>query len=180
MAATSPGGWLWGRLSRYGLLIAGLVFLIDQAHKWWIVHVVKLEDKGRIAVAPFLDFIYTLNPGISYGLFPQAAREGQLLLAAFALLVALGLWIYLARGGGGRTAATGLGLIIGGAVANALDRLIYSGVVDYIQPHALGLRWPYIFNIADVAIVAGVGLLLYDSLWPNRRERQQTPAAAGH
>jgi len=165
-------GWLWGALSRFGLTFAVAVFLIDQAHKWWVVHVMKLEAKGRVAVAPFLDFLFTLNPGISYGLFPQAAREGQVLLAAFAVLISLVLWVYLARGVDGRIAGAGLGLIIGGAIANALDRLIYSGVVDYLQPHAFGMRWPYIFNIADVAIVAGVGLLLYDSLWPNRRDER--------
>lgn len=168
-SAAAPRSWLWGALSRFGLSIVVAVFAIDQAHKWWVVHVMKLEGRGQVAVAPFLDFVFALNRGISYGLFQQSERAGQLMLAAFAVLVAGALWVFLARGVETRTAAAGLGLIIGGALANALDRLIYSGVVDYLQPHAFGLRWPYIFNIADVAIVAGVGLLLYDSLWPNRR-----------
>lgn len=161
-------GWLWGTHSQIGLWLAFVTFVVDQAHKWWVVHVYKLEAKGRVAVAPFLDFLYKLNEGISYGLFPQQAPQGQWLLAGFAALVSLALWIYLARGADSRIAAVGLGLIIGGALANALDRLIYGGVVDYFQPHAFGLRWPYIFNIADIAIVAGVVGLLYDSVWPNR------------
>ena len=169
MAAVARHGWLWGRLSCFGLFVAGVVFAIDQAHKWYVLHAMMLEGKGRVAMAPFLDFVFTLNRGISYGLFPQSERDGQLLLAGFAVLVALVLWVYLARSIDGRVAAAGLGLIIGGAVANALERVIYSGVVAYISPHAFGWVWPYIFNIADVAIVAGVVLLLYDSFWPIRR-----------
>ena len=161
------GGWLWGRFSRLGLAVIVVTFLLDQAHKWWMIHVYRIEEKGRVAVLPFLDLVFVKNTGISYSLFDQSSYAGQLVLVGFAVLASLALWVWLARSADSRLMAASLGLIIGGALGNALDRVLIGGVADFFSAHAFGFYW-YVFNIADVAIVAGVAGLLYDSAWPSR------------
>lgn len=126
-----------------------------------------IRDLGRVTVTPFLDYVFVLNRGVSYGLFVGA---GQWLLTIFALATAVGLWIWVARSGSGRLMGVSLGLIIGGALGNALDRVLHGGVVDYFSLHAFGFYW-YVFNIADAAIVAGVIGLMYESLTENRRRK---------
>jgi signal peptidase II len=120
-----------------------------------------------VAVTPFLDLVYVKNLGISYGLFLQESRHGQWLLAGFAVIAGMGMALWLARGVISTLAAASLGLIMGGALSNAIDRIVLGGVADFFSLHALDFYW-YVFNIADLAIVAGVSGLLYDSLSPNR------------
>ena len=112
----------------------------------------------------------TWNRGISYGWFQQEGPFGQwALLALKAVAVAL-LWIWLSRAGS-RLAALSLGLIIGGAVGNGIDRLAYGAVADFVLLHIETASWSfnwYVFNLADVAIVAGVAGLLYESLLGDR------------
>ena len=79
-------------------------------------------------------------------------------------MASVGLYVWLVRGPTTRLIAWSLGLVIGGAIGNAIDRLVLGGVADFFSLHAFGFYW-YIFNIADVAIVAGVAGLLYDSIW---------------
>jgi signal peptidase II len=136
--------------------------------------VFRIQDKGRVIVTPFLYFVYVENKGISYGLLPLDSRLGQWLLAGFAGLAVLAMLVWLAYGGTGRLFAASLGLIMGGAVGNAIDRLWLGGVADFIQLHALGYRW-YVFNIADAAIVAGVCALLYDSFVLSRNRAAKSP-----
>lgn len=153
--------WLWGRWSSIGLMTAIVVTLIDQAHKLWMINVYDIASKGRVQVTPFLDLVFVLNKGISYGLFTQSGFSGQALLAGFAVLVAIALMIWLARAGTGIIMALSIGCIVGGAIGNAIDRLYLGGVADFFSLHAFGFYW-YVFNIADAAIVAGVlGLLYY-------------------
>jgi signal peptidase II len=159
--------WLWGPFSALGLTTATLVAAIDQAHKWWMLGHYAIESRGRVAVLPFLDLIYVKNLGVSYGLFLQEGDAGQWLLAGFAILAAAAMAVWLARGITNRLVAASVGLVIGGAVSNAIDRLILGGVADFFSLHAFGFYW-YVFNIADTAIVAGVVGLLYDSLRPSR------------
>lgn len=161
------GNWLWGPHSRLGLWVVVATFLLDQAHKWWMILIYRIEEKGRVYVLPFLDLVFVKNTGISYSLLDQSSYTGQLLLAGFAVLASMALWVWLARGASGRLMAVSLGLIIGGALGNALDRVLIGGVADFFSAHAFGFYW-YVFNIADVAIVAGVAGLLYDSIWPSR------------
>ena len=169
--------WLWGPFSRTGLALALPVLVIDQLHKWWVVYIYDLPQRGKVEVLPGLDLVFTLNKGISYGLFAQDGQGGQVMLAVFAVLVSAALVVYLARGAESRLAALSLGLIIGGALGNAIDRVHFGGVADYLQPYIFDWRWPYIFNIADVAIVAGVVGLLYDSLTASRRGAAAANAA---
>ena len=166
--AAPPAPWLWGPLSRLGLVIALATLLVDQAHKWWMLLVYRIEEKGRVTVTPFLDLVFVKNTGISYSLLDQETYAGQLALAGFAALATLALWVWLARGGTSRLMAVSLGLIMGGAVSNAIDRLILGGVADFFSLHAYGFYW-YVFNIADAAIVAGVAGLMYESLLASRK-----------
>jgi signal peptidase II len=161
--------WLWGPLSPYGFGIALFVLALDQAHKAWMLLIYRIQEKGRITVTPFFDLVFVKNTGVSYGLFLQDTLQGQWLLAAFAALAVLAMAIWLARGIAGRLVAASVGLIMGGAASNAIDRLILGGVADFFSLHALGFYW-YVFNIADAAIVAGVAGLLYDSFGPSRKD----------
>ncbi len=172
MPSVAKTGWLWGPLSRLGLSIALVTLAVDQAHKWWMLAVYRIEEKGRVSVLPFLDLVYVKNLGISYGL--GAGVIGQGALAAFALIAALGLMIWLARGEMNRLMAVSIGLLIGGAVGNAIDRLHLGGVADFFLLHAYGWSW-YVFNIADATIVAGVAGLLYDSLRSSRNRAANGP-----
>jgi signal peptidase II len=174
MEAMQHRPWLWGPLSPLGICLAVLTLAVDQAHKWWMLLVYRIEDRGRIAVTPFLDVIYVKNLGISYGLFLQDGPWGQWLLAAFAVLAALAMAVWLARGVADRLVAMSIGLIMGGAVSNAVDRLVLGGVADFFSLHAFDYYW-YVFNIADAAIVAGVCGLLYDSLVPSRTRASKSP-----
>jgi signal peptidase II len=157
---------LWGPLTRIGLVVAAVTAVLDQASKLWLLYGLDIRARMPIRLTPFLDLVLIWNKGISYGLFQQEGPLGQwLLLAIKAAAVAL-LWVWLARAGS-RLTALSLGLIIGGAVGNAVDRFLHEGVADFILFHitteTIHFNW-YVFNLADAAIVAGVAGLLYESL----------------
>lgn len=157
-----------GRLARFGLGVALATLILDQLHKWWMISIYGIKLEERVFVTPFMDFVFVINKGVSYGLFTQGSQTGQYVLAGFAMVVATALAVWLVKGVHTRPAALGIGLIIGGAVGNGIDRLHLGGVADFIQLHAFGFYW-YVFNVADVAIVAGVAALLYDSLILSRK-----------
>lgn len=159
--------WFWGQLSPLGLGVAFVVLTADQLHKWWMIHVFDIAARGRVEVTPFFDLVLVWNKGISYGLLSQDSDLGRLFLVGFAVVITLGLAVWLARIRS-RLLAVSVGLIIGGAIGNAIDRLIYGAVADFFSFHAYGFYW-YVFNIADVAIVAGVAGLFYDSLLPSHK-----------
>jgi signal peptidase II len=165
-----PGGWLWGPFSGLGLSVAVTTAVLDQAHKWWMVVVEEIEGRGRYSALPFLDIRFTRNTGVSFSMLDSSSYSWQLGLAGFAVIAALALWVWLARGPSNRLLAWSLGLVMGGAVGNAVDRVLYGGVTDYFLPHAFGIDWPNVFNIADVAIVAGVAGLLYESFVASRND----------
>ena len=153
-----------GRLACWGLAVALLTGIADQASKLWLLYVFDLESRGRVAITPFIDLVVTWNTGISYGLFPQHGRFGVWALLAFKAVVLVFLWIWLARASS-RLTAVALGLIVGGAVGNAIDSLHWPGVMDFVLFHVETAGWSfnwYVFNLADAAIVAGVVGLLYE------------------
>jgi len=161
---------LWGPLTRLGLAVAAASALADQASKLWLLYVFDIRAHMPVRLTPFLDLVLVWNKGISYGLFQQESAFGQwALLALKAAAVAL-LWIWLARAGS-RLTAVALGLIIGGAVGNAIDRFLHEGVADFILFHIttenVHFNW-YVFNLADAVIVAGVAGLLYESFVGDR------------
>ena len=157
--------YVWGPLTPLGLTIALLAGVVDQVSKLWLLYGFDLESRVPVAIAPFVGLVVTWNSGISYGLFQQRELLGAWALLAFKAVVVIALWAWLARASS-RLTAVALGLIIGGAVGNAIDRLHWPGVMDFVLFHvetgSWNFRW-YVFNLADVAIVAGVAALLYDS-----------------
>ena len=160
-------GYLYGPLTRLGLAAAVIACAIDQASKAWLLFSFDLANRGIVHLTPFLDFVLTWNTGISYGLFQQETEIGRFVLLALKIIGLVVLWIWLARAEWKLTALS-LGLIIGGGIGNAIDRLAYGAVMDFVLFHittpTFNFVW-YVFNLADAAIVAGVAGLLYESLF---------------
>ncbi|MBK5957669.1 signal peptidase II [Rhodoplanes elegans] len=155
-----------GRFTGLGLLAAALVVGLDQASKLWLLYGFALPDKAPLHVLPGLDLVVVWNTGISYGLFPQTGPFGQWALLGLKVIAVLLLGIWLTRVDR-RVGALALGLIIGGAIGNAIDRATFGAVFDFVLLYAATATWRfnwYVFNIADVAIVAGVVLLLWETL----------------
>jgi signal peptidase II len=150
---------------RAGVITAIAVLALDQASKFWLLRVFDIGHRGAVKVTPFFDLVLAWNTGISYGWFQNESASGQAILLAVKAVAVIILAVWMARS---RTliATVALGLIIGGAIGNAVDRFAYGAVVDFALFHAqIGgntFNW-YVFNLADVAIVAGVAALLYDS-----------------
>ncbi len=160
-----------GPYVRFASLVAAIIFIADQLSKYWIVQLfwpargcdpfnnTRLIE-CRAEILPFMDFTMTWNPGISFGLLPQDSDLGRWLLTLFSIVAAIGFFIWLWRVEQ-RFLALAIGLIIGGALGNAVDRAVYGAVADFMSLHGFGFYW-YIFNVADVAIVAGAAGLLYE------------------
>jgi signal peptidase II len=149
-----------------GLLSALATLAIDQASKFWLLHVLDIAHRGTVRITPFFDLVLAWNIGISFGWFQNdnpIAQIGLMVVKALAV-IALAVWMSRSRT---LLATISLGMIIGGAIGNAIDRFAYGAVVDFalfhIQIAGKPFNW-YVFNLADVAIVAGVVGLLYDSL----------------
>lgn len=159
---------LWGPLSAIGLIFAVFAFGIDQAFKWWMLGVFDIAARQPVNLLPFFDVVLAWNTGISYGWFAGHGQEARIVLIVLSVAVSLLLWLWLAKATH-PLAAAGIGLVIGGALANALDRVIHGAVADFFHFHVGELSW-YIFNLADMAIVAGVAALLYDSILDGRRK----------
>jgi signal peptidase II len=147
---------------RLGIAVAMATFVLDQLIKIYVLQGLQLQLGDRVELAPFLDLVLTYNQGISYGLFPQDGELGRWFLVALKVGAAVLFTVWMARAPSGLVAAS-LGLLIGGALGNALDRIVYGAVIDFVSLHAFGWRW-YVFNLADTAIVAGVLGLLYDAV----------------
>jgi signal peptidase II len=155
-----------GPFTRLGCAAALIACAADQAAKLWLLRVYDLGAKGAVSLTPFLDLVLIKNKGISYGLFQQEGPLGQWALLALKAIAVVLLWIWLTRATS-RLTALALGLIIGGAFGNAIDRLAYGAVMDFVHFHVTTASWRfswYVFNLADVAIVVGVLGLLYESL----------------
>ncbi len=146
---------------RAGIATAVVTFVADQLSKLWILFVVRLEDTGPWQILPFAEFVMVWNRGISYGLFQQSSSFGRWALVALSIAAAIWLSFWLRRSVR-RIEAMALGLIIGGALGNVIDRIAYGAVADFVHLHWGTFSW-YVFNIADAAIVVGVAALLYDS-----------------
>jgi signal peptidase II len=148
-----------------GIIAAIAVLILDQASKLWLLFVFDIAHRGAMRVTPFFDLVLAWNVGISFGWFQNDSQIAQISLMVIKAVAVIVLAIWMARS---RTsiATLALGLIIGGAVGNGIDRFAYGAVVDFALFHLqIGgntYNW-YVFNLADVAIVAGVAALLYDS-----------------
>ena len=149
------------------LVLTALVLLLDQVSKWAILAAV-MPPPGGIPITGFFNIVLTYNTGVSFGLFQGEAAWQPYFLIAVNLAVSAGLLIWL-RKQDGRLLAWAVGLVVGGAVGNAIDRFHQPGVVDFLDFHLAGWHWPA-FNVADSAIVCGVLLIVADGLFqPGRK-----------
>ena len=148
--------------ARLGALILVATLVLDQASKLALMFVVDIAAVQPIRLAPVLDIVLVWNRGISYGLFQQDSELGRWVLIVGSVAAAIALCVWMARTQR-RLLAVSLGLIAGGAIGNAVDRVVWGAVLDFVHFHVGTFSW-YVFNVADAAIVAGVAGLLYDSL----------------
>ena len=155
-------------MPRLGFAVAAGVAIADQLVKWWAIETLMATPEG-IEVLPVFNLVMVWNRGVSFGMFGGGAVAPWLLAAvAAAVAVALGVWLMRAEG---RWLALALGLIVGGAVGNIVDRLRFGAVADFLDFHIGAYHWPA-FNVADASITVGVALLLIDALLI-RRERHK-------
>jgi signal peptidase II len=138
----------------WGLAAALAGLAADQAHKAWMLGPFAIGEKGRVPVTPFFDWVMVWNRGVSYGLFTQDGETGRWFLIALGLAgtALFSWWMWKAER---LLPALSLGLIAGGALANVIDRVIFGAVADFFLFHVGAFEW-YVFNLADVWIVAGV------------------------
>ena len=156
-------------LIRFGFLLAAGVVLLDQVSKYLIIHHI-MAVPHTIEVTSFFNIVMVWNKGASFGLFSTHSPWTQLVLGALAIIITLVLVAWL-RKAQSSWLASSLGLLIGGALGNVIDRVVYRQVADFLDFHALGYHWPS-FNIADIAISCGVIMLLFDGLIARRRDNR--------
>jgi len=147
------------------LLAAGIcAFLIDQISKYLVVHWLNLSQVQSIDVLPpLLNFRYGENRGINFGLLDGGSDLTQWVLIGFSLLIVAVVYIWVSRKQFSGWMQISAGLLIGGALGNVVDRIVYGYVVDFINMSCCGINNPFVFNIADIFIFAGaLGLILFD------------------
>lgn len=154
-----------------GLILAVVVLGVDQLSKYWIVSIFNLPLKGSVLVFPGFRLTMVWNKAVTFGMLAHLGRYSPVIFAVVAALIVLALLIWMFRSRNSLSTIA-IGAVIGGAIGNIIDRMRFGAVVDFIHLYAYGWSW-YVFNVADCAIVCGVGLLLFDSLVCSR----QTPVA---
>ncbi len=150
-------------------LTAIFTFALDQASKWLVVQWLDLINRGEIEVLPpFVQFRMAWNTGINFGLFATS----QWVLIAIALAISGWVLWWIGREKPGRMGQISAGLLVGGALGNVIDRIVYGAVADFLNMSCCGIENPYAFNVADIAIFAGaIGLVLFTGKpTPKRRK----------
>jgi signal peptidase II len=158
---------------RLTLLTAVWIFLLDQATKYLVVQWLDLANRLTIDVLPpYLNLRMAWNRGVNFGLGAGLDMRWVLIGLAFAICGAV-LW-WLRRDGGTRWTYVFAGLLIGGAMGNVVDRIIYGAVADFLNMSCCGFENPYAFNLADICVFAGaIGLVLFGT--PGKPARRKTP-----
>lgn len=146
------------------IAIAALaIFGLDQLTKYAVVQGLNLIDRGVIEIIPyFVTFRMAWNRGMNFGLLANEASLTRWALIAVALVISAWVWVWITRSGAGKWAQISAGVLIGGAIGNVIDRLVYGAVADFLNVTCCGIENPYAFNVADIAIFAGAaGLVLF-------------------
>ncbi|WP_051341453.1 signal peptidase II [Azospirillum halopraeferens] len=146
-----------------GLAVAVLVLVLDQVTKWWILDVVMQPFPRVIEVTPFFNLVLVWNYGVSFGTFASEAAYMPYVLSAISIGIA-GFLVVWMRQAENRLTALALGLVVGGALGNVVDRLLYGAVADFLDFHVAGWHF-WAFNVADSGITVGVALLVIDGLF---------------
>jgi signal peptidase II len=148
----------------FGLISAAIALALDQGTKLLLLYVFHFADPGphEIQILPFFNLYMTWNPGVSYGLFPAKGPVGTAILVMFSLaaVVLLSYWLWNTKR---LVSAVGFGVVIGGALGNVIDRLVYGKVADFFHFYVHDYSW-YVFNVADCAITVGAAALIYNEL----------------
>ncbi len=155
--------WMSAHKSLFGAgaALAACVVALDQASKYWVLEVVRLQERGAIELSGVFDLTFVRNYGVSFGLLragSELERYGLMALSGVIALVFL-VWMRTAER---RLTTAALALVVGGAVGNLVDRVRFGFVVDFLD--FSGLYFPWVFNVADAAITAGAALLVLDQL----------------
>lgn len=150
-----------------GLLLAGAVLALDQAVKYAMYVYLILGFRPSVEVTPFFNLVVVWNYGVSFGMFNSGSSEAAYIFVGLALAIVAALCVWLARAENGWIRVA-LGLVIGGAVGNVVDRLNYGAVFDFFDFHLFGWHWPA-FNVADAAITCGVACLFWDAFAVGRK-----------
>lgn len=148
-----------------GLSLAALVVALDQLTKFIILEWV-MDPPRTIEVTGFFNLVMVWNRGVSFGLFQSDSVWGPVLLSLLSLVIVVFLYFWL-RSAESRLTASAIGLVMGGALGNLIDRIFYQAVADFLDFHVAGYHWPA-FNVADSAITVGVALLILESLFERR------------
>lgn len=148
---------------RLAAKVAGLILLIDQISKYYVVHVLSLDRRFEIDVIPgWFSLRMAWNQGMNFGLFAGEDQVTRWVLIVLALAISAWVWVWIARSEQGTWAKASAGMLIGGALGNVIDRIVYSAVADFLNTSVPGLTNPYSFNVADVAIFVGaIGLVIF-------------------
>jgi signal peptidase II len=154
---------------KVGLSAGAIIVILDQLTKWLIQEVV-LHTARYIEVTNFFNIVEVWNRGVSFGLFASDFPWTPHLLSALAIAISIVLIVWL-RKAETTFMALALGIVIGGAVGNVIDRLVWGQVYDFLDLHAAGYHWPA-FNVADAAISLGVGLIILDGFIAKRRDER--------
>jgi signal peptidase II len=148
---------------KLGLTVAALALALDQASKFYFHDLLVGGGPRAIEVLPFFNLVTVWNYGISFGLFNTGSAGGSVVFVGLALAIVVALLVWL-RSVTAPLIAVALGLVIGGAIGNVIDRLRFGAVFDFLDFHVAGWHWPA-FNVADSAICVGVFLLCIDALF---------------
>lgn len=153
---------------------AGLAaFIVDQMSKYIVIHLMDLSRVRSIDVMPpFLNFRYGENRGINFGLFGDGSDASRWILIVVALAICGGVLIWVKRTPMDRMALIGAGFLLGGALANVFDRLLYGHVLDFLNMSCCGINNPFVFNLADVFIFAGAIGLVYFAPDPEKSRKK--------
>ena len=171
----------------FNVALIALVIVCDQITKWMVTELIVRPENGgksidlitwittmptrvsyaQFEVLPFYSIVMVWNYGVSFGMFNNQSTENAFLLVGISLVIALVLLVWM-FGATSKYAALGLALAIGGAFGNIIDRVRFGAVIDFIDIHAMGYHWPA-FNVADSAIVVGIGIVIIHSLFFEKR-----------
>jgi signal peptidase II len=162
------GGGVIRAAARVGYGLALLVLAIDQAVKAWIIHGVQLQQRGSVELLPFISLTWVENRGVSMGLLQAGSTGERWLITALTIAIAAVVAVWISREHA-RAEGIALGLVLGGAVGNIVDRVRFGYVVDFVHLHVGGWSF-YVFNVADAAISVGVAVLLARAVFAPRNE----------
>lgn len=151
-----------------GLLIALIALMVDQIHKYWMLHIINIDEVGMIKVTDFFNLVMVWNKGISFGMLNhENIHEYQPLLLSLLSIAVVAILFFWLKKAQNKFQVWGIGLVIGGALGNVIDRTLYGAVADFLDFHVAGYHWPA-FNFADSFICVGVFLLVLEGLFAKK------------